>query len=62
MMRHIIFYNGGGAGNSMKGKGQNREKYKKEVEKCDRLRATLNLVSCAGGSCSGVGSCVMDSY
>ncbi|XP_023708144.1 tubulin delta chain-like [Cryptotermes secundus] len=38
------------------------EGVRKEVEKCDRLLATLSLLSSAGGTGSGVGSYLMESY
>jgi hypothetical protein len=71
MMRNIISHNGDGARNSWvcghERKGPESEemvmeRYRKEVEKCDRLLATLILVSCAGGSDSGVGTYIMGSY
>lgn len=68
---NIISHNGGGAGNNWAyghgSKGPEFEEIfmegvRKEVEKCDRLRATLSLLSSAGGTGSGVGSYLMESY
>jgi tubulin delta len=68
---NIISHKGGGAGNNWAyGHGKKgpefeemvMESVRKEVERCDRLLATLSLLSSAGGPGSGVGSYFMERY
>jgi tubulin delta len=68
---NIISHKGGGAGNNWAyGYGRKgpeleemiMESVRKEVERCDRLVATLSLLSSAGGTGSGVGSYFMERY
>jgi tubulin delta len=69
--RNIIAHSDGGTGNNWayghvkKGpelKEMIMESVRKEVERCDTLCATLNLLSCAGGTGSGVGSYIVEAY
>jgi tubulin delta len=68
---NIIAHSGGGTGNNWAyGHGKKgpelkemiMESVRKEVERCDTLRATLNLLSSAGGTGSGVGSYMVEAY
>jgi tubulin delta len=68
---NIIAQSAGGAGNNWayghvkKGpelKEMIMESVRKEVERCDRLCATLNLLSSAGGTGSGLGSYMVEAY
>lgn len=68
---NIIAHSDGGTGNNWayghvkKGpelKEMIMESVRKEVERCDMLRATLNLLSSAGGTGSGVGSYMVEAY
>jgi tubulin delta len=68
---NIISHKGGGAGNNWAyGHGWKgpefeemvMESVRKEVERCDRLLATLSLLSSAGGTGSGMGSYFMERF
>lgn len=67
--KNFVSHNGGGAGNNWAyghgTKGPELEEtimecVRKEVERCDRLLATLSLLSSAGGTGSGVGCYIME--
>lgn len=66
---NIIYSNSGNAGNnfalgySEKGPELNEavlDTFRKECEKCDRVRSVISLSSCGGGSGSGVGTFLLE--